>query len=118
MDYVGTAAVDWHTGTEIHEYAKSKGIDTNRYFPLALSFYREIGLHFSIYAADTRTTGATFDEIEQYAADHDGKIPVVQFNFSSDMEELSKYMKRLSVVLVKRTKSFSAFEEIDSISLD
>ena len=94
-DMEGTAAADWHGGTEIYDLAKSKGIDTNKYSPVALSFYGVPPTSFTIYAVDNAVTGAiSFDEIDGYARQNNGTLPVVLFHFSSNMDELSKYMKR------------------------
>jgi len=117
-DMKGTAAADWHSGSEIFEFAKSKGIDTDRYFPISLSIHGIDIDYFSIYAVDTKITKQSFDEIYKYAEANNGTLPVVKFNFSSNINELKKYMKRFSVVLISKMRSLEYFDELSEVNID
>ena len=117
-DMKGTAAADWHPRSEIFELAKSKGIDTDRYFPISLSIHGIEIDYFSIHAVDTQITKQNYDEIYKYAEANNGTLPVVKFNFSSSIDELKKYMKRFSVVLISKISSFKYFDEISEVNLD
>ncbi len=117
-DMQGTSAADWHPDSDIFEFAKSKGIDTNRYFPISLLIHGIDINYFSIYAVDTEITKKSFDEIWKYSEANNGTLPVVKFNFSSNINELKKYMKRFSVVLKSKMSSLEYFDELSEVNLD
>jgi hypothetical protein len=117
-DMKGTAAVDWHSGSELHELAKSKEIDTSRYFPVGFIFSGVPPKSFTIHAVDTNLTQPDFDKISEYARAHDGELPIVEFHFTADWDEISKYMKRLEVVVIRDVKHLTSFHTIDNVHLD
>jgi hypothetical protein len=117
-DMVGTSAIDWHGSTELRDFANTKGIDTKRYFPIGISFSGVPPNYFTIFAVDTKLIQPDFDKISDYAAKQDGVLPVVQFNFSSTLDEASKFMKRLEVVALTKVKHLQSLHPIESIDLD
>lgn len=116
-DMIGTCAADWHSGTELHKFAKSKGIDTDRYFPISLRIYGVIPTSFTIYAVDKEIANESYDEIYKYAKENDGILPVVKFRFESDLNELSKFLKRFSTVLTTKMDTLKQFDILDDITL-
>lgn len=116
-DMIGTCAADWHSGTELHEFSKSKGIDTDRYFPISLRMYGVIPTSFTIYAVNKEITNESYDEIHKYAKENDGILPVVKFRFKSDLNELSKFLKEFSTVLITKMDTIKQFDILDEITL-
>lgn len=117
-DMKGTAAVDWHSATELKAFAASKKIDTKRYFPLGFGFSGVPPTQFVIYAVDTRLIEPDFDKIYKYAEAQDGTVPIVEFHFTSSLEEASKFLKRLDVVVHTQMASLKEFHSVETIQLD
>jgi hypothetical protein len=115
---LGTAAADWHTAGEINDLARALGVNTDDYFPIALSFWGVPPYHFRILAVRKDVAGGTFDDIQAYARSHGGVVPVVPFEFSGGLVEFKPYMKRLNVVLITRMEGLEAFDEQEAIDLD
>lgn len=117
-DMTGTAAVDWHSASDIQQLAASKGIDIKRYFSIGVAFSGVPPKSFTIYAVDKNVVGNDYDTIDAYARANEGRIPIVEFHFSAKWEEIAKYMKRLEVVLLTKMNSMKSFYTLDSEELD
>jgi len=112
QDAEGTAAIDWPSGTEIHDFAKDLGIDTNRYFPVAIDVYRtEVTESLTIYAVDRKVAGETADDIIKYGRSHGGTLPVKKFHTDGSLADLLKHTKRFSLVAINRIAKGFNFEE-------
>lgn len=105
-DLIGTAAADEADRAGLIAFSKGKGIDTEKYFPVGVSFYS--GEHefesVSVYAVEKSVAG-TFDEVEQYAKQHGGKVPCVKFDANATIAELFQHFKRLKVVLTRKFRN-------------
>ena len=113
-DYIGTSAIDWHIGTDLHEIAEAKGIDTKRYVPVSLEIVGFDPWQFTIHAVDGSETGVSVDSIVEYAKEHDGVVPIVSFDFSATIEELSWYIKRFIALVTNRNiKGVTGFIQVD-----
>jgi len=112
QDAEGTVAIDWPSGTEIHDFAKDLGIDTARYFPVAIEVYNSEGFEsMSMYAVDRRVAGQTADDIIKYGRSHGGTLPVRKLHTDASLSDLIKRTKRLSLVVVNRVAKGFNFEE-------
>lgn len=107
-DMRGTLALDWAV-TGLFELAKEKGVDTDKYFPIAFSFYGFPPRYFTIYAIDCGITGAkNFEGNAKFVEENGGNAPVVQFDFTGKLEDLSKHIKDFKAVLhSKNTDSWN-----------
>lgn len=117
-DMTGTCAMDWHTGSELHQFAKSKGVDTDRYFPIGLMFTGVPPISFTVYAVDTNVTGYGHKDIGEYAKKVGGNLPIVEFEFSATWNDVAKYMKRLEVIAYQKVENVKSFHTIDKVQLD
>jgi hypothetical protein len=117
-DFVGTAAIDTHGGTDLHELANAKGIDTKRYFPIGLGIGGIELESFTVYAVDTNVTKGTFDNIAEYAKNAGGDVPIVEFHFSAKWEEMGKYLKRFEVIVIRTIPGMTSFQKLDEVRLD
>lgn len=105
-DAKGTVSIDWHGGTEIHDWAKDIGVPEN-YFALGVSLWlgemhpqmagHDQPFSVTIYAADKAEVGESAEEIISFAKEH-GEVPVREFNGEVFVKDLSKYIKRFELV--------------------
>ena len=123
-DMYGTAAVDWQGGAELHSLARELGIDTDKYFPIRISFVGggtkfgtgwPLTLYY-VYAVEKAVAGQNAEEIINYANSHDGKLPVKRFDVEDAAEgaDIGKYMKRFSVEVTTQFglgKSFTLIQD-------
>jgi hypothetical protein len=117
-DMRGTVSADSYSGIEFHDFAKARGIDTDRYFLIAMEFmWLEGHQSLNICAVDKQVAGQGFDSIDAYAKAHDGKVPVVRFRVSPELNDLGRFMKRLAVVLAKDMPSVRECEILDTVDL-
>ena len=102
-DMRGTCSIDWesHPDHGLSALARSKGIDTDKYFPLAVEIAGMPPRSLKLYAAETGVAGGTADELSAYAKRH-GHLPVVTFDCETTPDELSKHMKIFSVAATTR----------------
>jgi hypothetical protein len=114
-DLVGTAAIDFHGGVDssLHDYARQLGIETERYFPIGLSFY--IGEHGSFYlkffCVDQQVK-------EVFKEENEDRVPVVIVRRSETMESFFGQIKRFEVVLGFKKSEFEPHEVYKTISED
>ena len=102
-DLIGTAAADEADEGGLGVLARTKGIDTGKYFPIGVSFYSggEEYESVSIFAVE-KTVAGTFDEVAQYANTHGGRVPCARFDAEATIAELFQQFKRLQVVLTRK----------------
>lgn len=104
-DFRGTvAADDGDPQRRLDHFAKANGVDTDKYYPIAVSFYSGEGDFESvaILALDKSVAGG-YEEIQEYAKTHDGKIPAVQFDTDAKIADLLTHFKRFDARLVHRS---------------
>jgi len=115
----GTVAIDWDGERDIFHFAESAGLDIEKNLPVAIEVDGET---VSIYAVDMQLVGGTGEEIDNYAASHDGIVPVRKFNVRAAFSDLQRCIKRFSLVLETTelgecTKKYH-FNEAETIDLD
>jgi hypothetical protein len=116
-EMTGTASADTHSGIELSELLKSKGVDNTRYLPVGFSFSGIPPESFVVYAVDMNVTKPGFDNIAEYAVKQDGVLPIVEFNIDIGLDEMAKYIKRLEVVVIRKITHLKSFHKIDSVDL-
>ncbi len=102
-DMIGTAALDFHGGTQLHELAAHIGATG---FPVALQICplgmdRRSPQRFllvTVYTADVNTA----DELQQYARDNGDRVSTKRFEGRLTLDELARYVKRFEIVLQSR----------------
>ena len=99
-DMKGTASLDFHSGTELHAFARDCGV---KGFAVAASLYRGESdfARISIYATDPALNLSTADEVRDYAKTQ-GKLPVVKYETTKSLEDFMEYVKRFDVALRSR----------------
>jgi hypothetical protein len=111
QDAEGTVAIDWPGGTEIHDFVQDCGIDTDRFFPVAIEVYNSEGFEsVSIYAVDCQIAGRTADDIIKYGRSHGGTLPVKKFRTEASLADIIKRTKRFSLVAINRIGKGFNFE--------
>lgn len=112
QDAEGSVAIDWPSGIEIHDLAKDLGIDTGRYFPVAIEVYNGEGFEsVHIYAVDRQIAGETADDIIKYGRSHGGTLPVRKFHTDASLSDLVKRTKRFSLIAINRVAKGFNFDE-------
>lgn len=101
-DMRGTIALDWPNvgGGDIHSFASTVGIDTDKYFPVALKFF--IGKHntfLRVYAVEESDETRKYDNLIKYAQSRNGKLPVVEFSKEYSFNDFLKRPEVLSMFL-------------------
>ena len=102
-DMRGTCSIDWepHPDQGLSALARAKGIDTEKYFPLAVEIAGMPPRYLTLYGAETGVAGSTAEELSAYAKTH-GHLPVVVFRCETTPDELSKHMKLFSIAVTTR----------------
>ncbi len=102
-DLRGTASIDGHHGSLVHEVAKRAEIPRG-YWPVGLSIdisapdYQPI---VEVFAVDADVAGAGGDNIEKYAKEN-AEIPVFSFPAKVSLQELPALAKRFHLVVGDR----------------
>lgn len=102
-DMHGTIAIDWHSGSEFHDFAQHCGVDIERFFPVALSLYlgseygNDESLGVTFYAVDKEAVGGSFDSIQQYALAHGNTLPTKQFDGKASLKDFHRFAKRVDI---------------------
>lgn len=105
--YEGTVAADPKDDEkEFEAAAKKAGLDTDRYYPVAFTFYTgepiaggPLSPIISVYALDRKQAGTKYEEWRDFAKKQGGVIPVKEFSFEVTVEEFFRWFKRFSIVL-------------------
>ena len=110
-DMKGTVAADMGDHENFFHFAKANGVDTDRYFPIAVSFYSGGGdfESITIFAID-KSVASSFDEVEQYAREHEGKVPTSKFDTEAKIVDLLRHFKRFNCVMSLRFKDATEIE--------
>jgi len=90
-DLVGNIAIDKIFNKDIEEFFKDKGIDTDKYTIVSFSFI----LNGNSTSMNVNTTHLKHKEILK-CKKQSNSIPIKVFYFDMSIEELLKYIKRLS----------------------
>lgn len=109
-DMTGTAALDFKGGTltEFIEYAKTKGIDTERYEPIGLKLYGGENNFFSIsvFCID-------LSKIDTYKQENNDRIPVVVVKIQETYEQFERLFKEFSVNLFMNVKKSEDYDFLE-----
>ena len=119
-DYRGTAALDEHGGgfKGLADLAAEKGLDLDKYGPvLGFRMYGVDDPHYcAVYVADkSKMNGAT---VAEYAAEHNGEVPLVEANFAASSAELATAIKRLDVAVFSNKSAMESATVTEEIQLD
>lgn len=121
-DMKGTSALDWDPpDNRLHSFSSELGIDTERFFPVAMNIYYEKGFsHFEIYTVEKTPESEPYENLVEYAESREGRLPVVKFSKSYNINDFLNKFKRLSIFLnsLHRSPSISDFEIVDERNID
>ncbi len=116
-DMEGTISVDWRDKLEIVAFAKEKGVDTERYDPVALEveiYEADPMQKVTLLAVDKERIGSEFESYPDHARANAGCIPTVEFKFTVSLPELLKYIKRISMVIATPLDGVTSHETYES----
>lgn len=101
-DMIGTCAIDWWQGAELHDLVEAYGIDTDSWFPVALRLrgLRKPQLHIYLAPQDKTRPGA--DSISLRAHSSGGTLDVWEVVLTKPSPALLKYVKRFDLLLKNR----------------
>lgn len=110
-DFKGKISIDFHgISQDLFSLGSDKGIDTNKHFPFAFSFYDEsisgIGsngmddISLTIFTLATDEYGQTFEEIAKTLKANGGVANAQRHKVTLNRSDISKYFKRLSLMVV------------------
>lgn len=106
-DMKGTIALDWHNvgGASIDSFAKSLGIDTEKYTPVAFHFTivppQKATIH--VLLVEENDERNKFNSIVEYAEGSGGKLPVVEFEKEVDINEFLTAPHHIEIFLTDNT---------------
>lgn len=99
-DAVGTVAIDWHDGGQLHRLAEAVGIDLKRHFPIGMSLNHVDGaLKISqIYYVDASLLPEySFEAVKAHLLHNpDGYLESGPLDLTDDFQ-LRHHVKRLSI---------------------
>lgn len=104
-DFRGNVAFDSYNGfSDLADYAKKKGIDTDRYDPIGFNAHydNESILYLSIIVIDKKR------ETDQQA----GKTTLIEIQLSETLEIFLRLFKRVNVKAFMSHKNLNEFEEV------
>ena len=119
-DYEGFASVDTHTGVELHDFCKQKGINVDKYFPIGFNIcdFERIGqndIYLAVYLIDTSIAGGNYDEIEKYIKKELGKINLIKKSVPIKYSELSTFIKRFDITVFNTLRDIIQNVDINEI---
>ena len=100
-DIKGNVTIDGHGNPNLHDFAEKYGIDTKKYFPIAIDIYRGIS-HESIYIIAVETdlfgSGTNYSNIPDYLQnDTDAFVKKIELK-DATIEDYLKECKRFNLV--------------------
>lgn len=108
-DLKGLAALNFYdSSTELIEYAKSVGVELEKYEPIGLNiYYGENGFfELSFLAIDKEKRIDNEKEL--------GKLPLVELKTKETREEFESKFKRFSINLLLKGRNIDEYEIVDS----
>jgi len=116
-DYEGYASVDTHSGTELFNLCRNKGIDMEKYFPIGFNIHdsERIGnetIYLSVYLVDTNIAGKTYDEIEKYIRNLSGNISLIKKSFQIKYSDIPSHIKRYDITIFNRLRDVIRTTEV------
>jgi hypothetical protein len=121
-DMRGTIALDWPNvgGDSIDSLAKSIGIDTTKYSPVAFKFSilkKNSGI--TVYAVEENEERKKFKTLVEFARSRAGNLPVVEFTKDYDFHDFIGMFYHMSIFLNSLHKYVPAdsFDIADSVRL-
>lgn len=108
-DYIGTAAADISDHTDLNKYLASRGIDTDRYEAIGVSFYTRYNDFFS----------ASFICIDRKKSTQSNQF-IIKINFETefDKDEFFALFKRFKIVIATKHLNYSEIEVKEEINFD
>ena len=127
-DYEGTVAADIRDeyGNNLGQWAKSHGVDTDRYFILGIRCYvgeahagqSERPVLVSVLGIDHNIAGSHYQAICDYIKSVDYRPKLTKFILNVSIEDYLNAFKRFDVSLLKRgLESMTEYEEEESIEV-
>lgn len=110
-DFEGNVSIDFHGGgLSLHSFSRDKGLDTDKYFPIALRLFDfttdGVGLRgevpATIYYVKKEKYGNTFDDISLNIREQNGVVDVESYSVKLPYNEIPKYFKRVDILAISK----------------